>query len=239
MFLVRLLIGIVATSVAVFGLAALSDSFLGTNFGQRTVSQYDATFIALPSGTEESRDVESTLRITYNYGLIPQTRGRKEIGPEDVDAISVTDGDGKPLKSWLVTLGTGKQIAWSHPLKWGGQQTVIVKFISRKAKYATLGGTDVLYTAEWPERFGESVRNASFTLILPTGPTPADGFTFPSAGTFSQGPHGLQLSFREDVPTGYPVVFGTGELTDDAKDVKARLPMVILKEKAAAKNRSQ
>jgi hypothetical protein len=233
-FAIKLAIGTVVLLVAFFVLATFSDSSLGTNIGKRTVSQYDATFVALTSGTEETRDVQSTLRITYDIGLIPQSRGHKSIGPEDVDSISVTDESGKPLKSWLTTVSQKeKDIGWAYPAKWRGKQTVIVQFVSRKAEYSTLGGTDVLYSADWPGRFDEPVKSATYTLILPPGPAPAGAYTFPNAGTLSPNGQGLQLAFREDEPSGIAVIFGSGELTDDAQQVKDRIPMARIREKMA------
>lgn len=227
-------------TLAVLGLliigATLSDWYLGTNFGGRTVSEYEATFVPISTakGDLVNGQLETTLRITYNIGIIPEIRGHKRIGRAKVKELVVTDGDGKPVNSYELSLHvTGDdQITWTHSPKWMGKQTIVAKFVQERAGIDSLDNAEMVYFATWPGQFTESARNGTYTLVLPPGPNPGKIYTFPGEGSLSQGKQGLQVAFHEDVISGSPILFGTGAFVPAAQKIRDTSPSIAANEQA-------
>lgn len=100
---------------------------LGVAYADYHVSRYIVTFEVVPNSAGELRDVRVKLEITYDVQGESKSEGFKFVGTTQIKDVSVTDGQGQPLK-FQVEHMKEERIEWSFPAVTNGQQTVIARF---------------------------------------------------------------------------------------------------------------
>ena len=134
-----------------------------------TVSPYIVT-CELERNARGQYDVRVTLQITYHVFDAPKTEGFKFVGDVPVSDISVTDGQGNPLK-WKKDIMRETRIRWWFEPVSNGDMTVIVKF---KIDDSLSGDLNANYFhAPWIKNFRVKVTDATYRFVFPTGFHPA------------------------------------------------------------------
>ena len=100
---------------------------LGVAYADYHVSRYVVTFEVVPNSAGELRDVHVTLEVTYDVRGESKSEGFKFVGTTKIKDVSVTDGQGQPLKFKVEHLEE-ERVTWYFPTVSDGQQTVIARF---------------------------------------------------------------------------------------------------------------
>ena len=81
-----------------------------------SLSHYEATFEIIPDSRGDFRDVKTELKVTYRIDGGLKTGGMKFIEAPSIDAVQVTDGEGKPLRFKVSRSGKRySRINWYFP----------------------------------------------------------------------------------------------------------------------------
>lgn len=124
------------------------------------LSSYEATFHL----SEDGSDAYVTLKIVYDIGTEQKQDGFKFIGKNEIDLLSVTDGDGNSLDCRIDYLRETR-IQWFFSPAKNMQQTVIAKFRVQNA----LSGTpwSDTFEAPWVGVWRVPVKNVTYKLVFP------------------------------------------------------------------------
>ena len=137
---------------------------LGVAYADYHVSRYVVTFEVVPNSAGELRDVRVTLEVTYDVQAESKSEGFKFVGTTKIEDVSVTDGQGQPLKFKVEHLKE-ERITWYFPAVTDGQQTVVARFTIPNALQGSKERNT--FSAEWIKNWKVKVYNITYRFIFP------------------------------------------------------------------------
>jgi len=135
-------------------------------YAQSRVSRYVVTFEIVPDDAGELRDVRVTLEVTYDVRGESKSDGFKFVGSTRIKDVSVTDGQGQPLK-FAVKHMDEERLEWYFPAVTDGQQTVVAHFTIPGAMQGTMQGNR--FRADWVKNWRLDVSGVTYRFIFPQG----------------------------------------------------------------------
>ena len=133
-----------------------------------SLSLYEATFEVIANQKNEFRDVQVELKITYHINNKLKTGGMKFVEAKSIEAVQVTDGNGKPLKFQVSRSGKRyNKISWYFPGISKGEQVVIVRF--NLPDVISVAGGKNYFRAYWVGSWVVPVDKALYRFIFPAG----------------------------------------------------------------------
>lgn len=133
-----------------------------------SLSHYEAIFEAVANNQGEYKDIQAELKITYQIDNKLKTGGMKFVEAQSIEAVQVTDGEGKPLRFQISHSGKRySKISWHFPGISKGEQVVIVHFKLPDA-LSVVGGKNY-FRAFWVGSWVVPVDKALYRFIFPAG----------------------------------------------------------------------
>jgi TolA-binding protein len=149
-----------------------------TSSASVSLSSYEATFEVIANPKSEFRDVQVELKITYHIQGKLKKEGKKFVEVQPVEAVQVTDGEGKPLKFRVSESGKRySKISWYFPGITEGEQVVVIRFKIPNA--ITIADERNYFRAYWVGSWVVPVKKALYRFIFPDGYSYQDCSIYP------------------------------------------------------------
>jgi len=133
-----------------------------------SISHYEATFEVIATHKNEFRDIHAELKVIYNIDEKLKTGGMKFIESQSIEAVQVTDEEGKPLRFKVSHSGKRySKITWHFPGITEGKQVVIISFKIPDA--IIFKGGKNYFSAYWVGSWIIPVDRALYRFIFPSG----------------------------------------------------------------------
>ena len=133
-----------------------------------SLSFYEATFEVVANQKNEFRDVQVELKITYHIDKGLKKKGMEFVESQSMEAVQVTDGEGKPLKFQVTRSGKrDSKISWNFPGTSKGEQVVFVRFKIPDA--LSVAGGKNYFKFYWIGSWVVPVEKALYRFIFPAG----------------------------------------------------------------------
>ena len=168
----------VKITVLLFSLFCLFLAHTSNSIASTSLSLYEATFEVIANSKGEFRDIQVELKITYQIAGKLKREGRKYIEARPIEAVQVTDGEGKPLQFDVSNSGKRySKISWYFPSVTQGEQVVVIRF--RLPNAITIKEEKNYFGAYWVGSWLVPVDKALYRFVFPEGYSYRDCSIYP------------------------------------------------------------
>ncbi|KPJ58922.1 MAG: hypothetical protein AMJ42_02435, partial [Deltaproteobacteria bacterium DG_8] len=159
---------VVKITVLIFSAFLVILLLTSLSIASTSLSHYEATFEVIANQKNEFSDIQVELKIIYHIDNELKTSGMKLVEAQSIEAIQVTDGEGKPLRFEVSRSGKrNSKISWYFPGVSEGKQGVIVNFKLPDA--LPVEGGKSCFRAYWVGSWIMPVDKALYRFIFPAG----------------------------------------------------------------------
>lgn len=167
---------------------------LSSSFAAEKLQPFSASFTVLPTKSSSLFDIQVTLDIVIHNGEEGSLLGSKFVCTQDIDAISVTDGESHRLPYTLKSYPR-KRIMWEYGPAKKGTRRALISFIIRNG--VKKQGETCILEIDWAGGWNRDVLDATYTITLPASVTKKDIVSvMPGRYTFTSTSEGSRVIYH-------------------------------------------
>ena len=165
-------------TVLLISLFCLFLTHTSNSIASTSLSLYEATFEVIANSKDEFRDIQVELKITYQIEGKLKREGKKYIEARPIEAVQVTDGEGKLLRFDVSNSGKRySKISWYFPSVTEGERVVVIRF--RLPNAITIKEEKNYFGAYWVGSWLVPVDKALYRFVFPEGYSYRDCSIYP------------------------------------------------------------